>query len=379
MKLLINTASTFKGGSVQVAKSLLDECCHYPHNKYHVVLGPSLSGTVQKSLFPANFDFFEIGYRPATRVVSCKSASAFYRNLEAHLDIDAVFTTSGPAYWRPCAPHLVGFNLPHCIYPESSFFGLLPFTKRWKWNLKRKVLRHCFRRDADAYVVQTDAVNLRVRRFLSTEKVYTVPNTCGAHYFHPPDFPAKLPPRKKNEFRLLTLSAWYPHKNFVIIPEVIAALPPEVRDRLRFVLTLPPEDYSLQFAERYRPWVVNVGPVPVEQGPALYRECDAMFLPTLLECFSASYPEAMAMQRPILTSDLDFARSICKDAALYFNPLSPPDIARQICALMRSAELRAGLTARGAERLQSFGTAHSRAGQYLTLCEQLVEMKRREE
>jgi glycosyltransferase involved in cell wall biosynthesis len=377
MNLLINTASAFKGGSVQGSKSFLDECGKYPQNTYHVVLGPSLSGIVQKSSFPANFKFYDIGCRPATRVFSCKSASPFFRNLEAHQDIDVVFTTSGPAYWRPNAPHLVGFNLAHCIYPESSFFSFLPSTKQLKWHLKREVIRHFFRREADAYVVQTDVVNLRVRRFLSSEKVHTVSNTCAAHYFNPPVFPDKLPPGKAGDFRLLTLSAWYLHKNLAIIPEVIAALPPEERDRLRFVLTLPPEDYAQHFAERYRPWVVNVGPVPVEQGPALYRECDAMFLPTLLECFSASYPEAMAMQRPILTSDLDFARSICMDAALYFDPLNPADIARQICALMGSAELRAGLTTRGEERLKAFGTAHSRAGQYLSLCEQLVSMKAR--
>src|ERR1051326_3334246 len=118
MNLLINTASAFKGGSVQVAKSFLEECCRYPENNYHVVLGPPLSSIVEKSAFPANFDFHDLGYRPATRVCSRNSASALFRTLESRFDIDVVFTTSGPAYWRPNAPHLVGYNLPHYIYPE---------------------------------------------------------------------------------------------------------------------------------------------------------------------------------------------------------------------------------------------------------------------
>ena len=68
----------------------------------------------------------------------------------------------------------------------------------------------------------------------------------------------------------------------------------------------------------------------VENCPKLYNQADAMFLPTLLETFSASYPEAMKMERPILTSDLDFAKDICGDAALYFNPLDSYDIANKI-------------------------------------------------
>lgn len=41
-------------------------------------------------------------------------------------------------------------------------------------------------------------------------------------------------------------------------------------------------------------------------------------MPTVLEVFSATYPEAMAL--PIVTSDLDFARDICDNA--YMNLLS---------------------------------------------------------
>ncbi len=43
-------------------------------------------------------------------------------------------------------------------------------------------------------------------------------------------------------------------------------------------------------------------------------------MPTLLECFSASYLEAMYMKKIIFTSDLPFAHTVCKDAAFYFAP-----------------------------------------------------------
>ena len=66
--------------------------------------------------------------------------------------------------------------------------------------------------------------------------------------------------------------------------------------------------------------ILNLGPVDLEDLPNVYRASDALFLPTLLESFSGTYLEAMHYGLPILTTDLDFARNICRDAALYFDP-----------------------------------------------------------
>ena len=372
MKLLINTASAYKGGSIQVAKSFIEECREFSEHDYYVVLGLSIAGLIRPETFPPNFDFFRIDYRPATRVFSLRSRLRFFSQIEKTIRPDVVFTTSGPAYWRPEAPHLVGYNLPHYVYPESVFFSRLPAGKRLKWRLKGSLIRRAFTSEADAYVVQTEAVGLRVKKLLNTERVYVVSNTCGSHYFMKPVFPDRLPERTAGEFRLLTLSSWYAHKNLAIIRRIVEAMPPAWRERIRFVLTLPHEDYIRNFPEGCREQIINVGPVPIEQGPSIYGECDAMFLPTLLECFSASYPEAMAMGKPILTSDIDFARSICREAALYFDPTDPRDIVEKILDLASSAELQADMTARGAARLEAFGTARSRAGEYLRICAELA-------
>jgi glycosyltransferase involved in cell wall biosynthesis len=68
--------------------------------------------------------------------------------------------------------------------------------------------------------------------------------------------------------------------------------------------------------------IFNVGWLTLSECIDWYNRSDIVFLPTLLETFSATYLEAMRMGRPIVTCDLDFARDICKDAAAYFPPLS---------------------------------------------------------
>ena len=97
-----------------------------------------------------------------------------------------------------------------------------------------------------------------------------------------------------------------------------------------------------------------------------------MFLPTLLECFSASYAEAMVMKKPILTSDLGFAHTVCKDAAIYFDPDNAYDVADKIISLMNSPEKQAELISKGTVQLQQFGTAEDRAIEVLKACKQLT-------
>jgi len=326
--------------------------------------------------YPVNFSFYEIGFRPATRVFSLKSRDNFFKQIEETVKPDAVFTTSGPAYWRPKAPHLVGYNLPHYIYGDSPFFSRISYYQRIKWFLKGEVLKYFFKKEADAYVVQTNDVKQRLKGLLNDENVYTVSNTYSDHYRQPLEVGNKLTERKEDEFRFLTLSAWYPHKNIEIIPQVISYLPAEIKNKVQFVLTLPQEIFKKHFSDKDSAHIINIGPVKPEEGPSLYRECDALFLPTLLECFSASYAEAMVMDKPIVTTNLGFAKSICGNAALYYQSTNPKDAAEKVEKLIRNRQLQEGLIQEGQRQLEKFDSPQERAKKYLELCEMLVNKER---
>ncbi len=76
--------------------------------------------------------------------------------------------------------------------------------------------------------------------------------------------------------------------------------------------------------------IVNVGLVSMDAVPSLYSQCDALLMPTLLESFSGTYVEAMFHRKTILTSNLDFAKDVCGQAAFYFDPLDPDSILSSI-------------------------------------------------
>jgi glycosyltransferase involved in cell wall biosynthesis len=77
----------------------------------------------------------------------------------------------------------------------------------------------------------------------------------------------------------------------------------------------------------------------------------------LLESFSGTYLEAMHFERPILTSDLDFAHDICGDAAEFFDPWQPASIKDAIVRLREDEASRKDLVAQGQVRLRQ--TFHS--------------------
>lgn len=371
MKILI-CAVQFKGGSLQVAISLIKEYVKYPENEYYVVLSREVERQIQGFPFPDNYHFYSLPYPFKVRLMNSYCRHFFLDRIEKEVHPDCVICTSGPIYWKPKSPMVMGYNLGHMIYPESPYFKRLPLWKKIRWQIRFATYRYCYNREPQLIFVQTKDVEDRLSRIVKNKPIVTVSNTCNNAYTSPQVYPDKLPERFDGEFRLLMLSAFYMHKNFEIIPEVICELEKRGKNNVRFVVTLTNKDYIRIFGNSHSEKVFNVGFVPTIEGPSLYNECDAMFLPTLLECFSASYAEAMVMKKPILTSDLGFAHTVCNDAAIYFNPEDASEIADKIIGLMENDKLQHNLINRGTRQLGQFGTAEERAKRILELCKEVA-------
>ncbi len=362
MKLIVNVSGNLGGGGLQVALSLLRECVSFPEHEYHVFLGRAVGSRLNRERFPENFIFHDIPRLPKYRF------QLRLGNLEKRIRPDAVFTVFGPAYWRPAAPHAEGYAIPHYLYPESPFFQNLSTAGRLRLVLLERFHRFCFRREADLWIAETDETVRRLKWFLNRKTVYTVSNTCSAGFLEPvPDLPPLLPEKRPDEFRVLVPAVPYPHKNLALLGKIADELRFRQAENVRMVVTLAERDYQRIFGSRYRDSIVNVGTVPPEKCPGLYHECDAVFLPSLLECFSGVWAEAMATGRPLLVSDLSFVRPVCGTAALYFDPLDAEDATDKILRLKNDPFLREKLIAAGTDRLQTFGTAVDRTEKTLSI------------
>jgi len=368
MNILINTAHQRFGGAIQVALSFIHECRHFPQHNYYVWVGPGVRKSLREQDFPDNFHFQHFDFGVITLAKTFRIHNTLSQ-VEKEVQPDCIIATSGPSYFHSQAPQIVGFNLGLYIYSNSLFQEQLNWYQKIRKELKRRLHYYYFKRDADYFVVQTDDVNQRVRQALDTDQVLRVTNTASSYYTDWTAYPPKLSPKAKGTFRFITISSYYAHKNLELIPEVLRELQSRGITQVEFVLTLKEQDFQTHIGAQ--PGIINVGPVRPEACPSLYQECDALFLPTLAECFSASYPEAMSMEKPIVTTDLGFARSICGEAALFYEAKNARAAAEQIERLIHDQALQKDLITKGKEQLKAFDTPRERAEKYLALCEKL--------
>lgn len=361
MILIINTTTAYKGGSVQVALSLIKEFKEFKMHSFHVFIGPALRHIINIQDFPENFNFYFFKHRPSQKLLTLAPLSIKFKKIEEEIKADFVITTSGPSYWRPSSPHIIGYNLPHYIYEDSPFWKITSISTRLRFSLLKFTIRYFYKKDADYYFVQTDDVRNRLMEFIDNPKVFTVPNTCGFTENLVSNNFKFLPKKDGKTFRFLTLSAYYEHKNLEIIGLISKKLEALGYSNVEFIVTLSDDAFLKCFKGIGSSKIINVGVVKPEDCALLYKECDALFLPTLLECFSANYVEAMFMQKPIVTTDLSFAKTVCKEAALYFEPLNKNDAVDKIISLIDNPNVGLQLIEKGNLRLKDFPNAKERA------------------
>ncbi|GJD94855.1 MSMEG_0565 family glycosyltransferase [Methylobacterium iners] len=101
--------------------------------------------------------------------------------------------------------------------------------------------------------------------------------------------------------------------------------------------------------------VVETGPVPQADMPALYRVADVLAFPSWKEGFGLCVLEAMACGTPTIVSDLPpFTEHLNRADALFVDPADPDELARAMTAAL-TPERRAGLQSAGRAR----AAAHS--------------------
>jgi glycosyltransferase involved in cell wall biosynthesis len=249
-----------------------------------------------------------------------------------------IFSMGNIAVPQNRLPQVILFHIPHCVYPESVAWARMDFNG-WVYA---KLYVYFFNRRlkyANHIIAQTQTMRNRLMQIygIAPEKI----SVCSNAYKMPSennkisDLTSKIE-RVEGTYYLFCLTHYYPHKNLEILVE-LAKLIKEKKMPFKIVITISAKQHpaaknllsSINKAN-LESVILNIGPVASSELQNCYHSVDALLLPTLLESFSGTYLEAMIYQKPIFTSDLDFAREICGDAACYFNPLDATEILKVI-------------------------------------------------
>lgn len=369
MKIIVNCSSLKTGGALQVGLSFLNEIINNKDHEFYVVLSDELEEQLNKDLFSKRFKFYNYSIRP-TIANALFGFDSYLSSLEKKISPDVVFSVFGPTYWKPKSKHIVGYAKPQYIYKsETPFFDKISFLNKIKLWCKGKLHIHDFNNFASEYITESPDVSKKLRQILKSGVVHTVTNNSSRIYGTRGLWEENINLKSFDGITLLTISANYPHKNLNIIPKVVSFLRcANPNFKFRFILSIEENELG-DISEEQKKHIIFLGKVNVNECPNLYSQSDIMFLPTLLECFSASYPEAMKMEVPIITSDLSFARGICEDAAYYVDPLSPKEIGEAIVKVSSDNTLQKKLIDSGRKQLKKFDTPEQRAKKYLQIIE----------
>lgn len=91
-----------------------------------------------------------------------------------------------------------------------------------------------------------------------------------------------------------------------------------------------------------------------EQLNYLYKHAQLFVYPSLYEGFGLPILEAFKANCPMLLSDTECFREVAADAALYFNPTDPDDLASKVLLALTNRDVRSRLVELGAQRLSKF-------------------------
>lgn len=363
--MLINASNLHTGGGVQVAASVISEAARDRDQARGLMV--VASSEVDANLSAVNCDTSAFGTYLVGDVRGMKRTPP-----DVALALEqagAAFTIFGPLYrWRRPYRSIVGFAQPWIIYPRNECYRRLELLDRIKTRLKFWIHGQYFKR-ADILVVELEHVKEGIVRELGfpADRIHVVHNCLSSLYADAHLWQdVSLPPRAGSELALGFVGRNYMHKNTEIFPEIAAILRQTHGIAARFYVTFTDEEWAACSPD-FRAACVNVGPLTVAQCPSFYKALDGVVFPSLLECFSATPLEAMAMEKPLFASDRPFNRDVCQDHAHYFDPLSPASAAAAIAGVFGGAGPDGTALQAAREHAFGFSNARERARKYLDL------------
>lgn len=322
-KILINGINNSSAGGKTVLLNFIKEISNYTNTfRIIILVSKTVENEVQKCITNTSVELIAI--KKPNELESLYWYLFKIPQILKFKNIQLVLNFGDIPIRTKSALQIIYFDWPHAIYPESTvwkrFSRVTWATKKIKLFIFKSLFKYI-----DHIIAQTNTAVNRLKQFYPKNS-YTVLNNPVSHFSNEEE-DVKISFLKSN-FYLFFLTRYYEHKNL----ESIIPLAKEIKkngDNIKILITIEKNQGSGArkllnkiVSNKLNEIIINVGQVSLAQVTSLYKKIDALFMPTLLESFSGTYVESMYFEKPILTSDLDFAKEICGNGAIYFNPFN---------------------------------------------------------
>lgn len=367
MNILINCSNIKAGGGLQVADSICRQLHRFTSNRFFVVYTNQLRSSIERIEKAPNVSFYQYNLKNSWRTL-LQGRDTFLDSLVNEQNIEAVLTVFGPSRWQPRAKHLCGFARAQLLLTDSPYYQHIGIKERLKFRL----WAYYFRKSSKVFYTENPYITEMLPTLLGKDvTVYSVTNYYNQVFDEPEHWSKRIELPAFEGATILSISSAAPHKNYQILAGIIDHLEanhPEFK--FRFVVTQSEQQMPF-LSERQKSHVVFLGKIDIAECPHLYAQSDIMFMPTLMECFTATYPEAMRMEVPIVTTDLEFAHGLCRDAACYYEAMDAADAASKIYKVATDAAYATTLINNGRRQLKEFDDYNRRAEKLISIIENL--------
>lgn len=340
---VLNATTLVMGGAIQACVNFISEASRDSDVNWHYFVSREIAQQLAISGFTPPASRIHIFEKSPARSPAMRTR--IKKSIE-ELAPEVIFTFFGPAYIKFVFTHFLGFADSWALNPNPFAIAALPNQKE---RIKSQLLaayKKYWLRFANYWLVETTNARQDLASILGCElaRIAVVPNGCRDVFKH--ISAAKITPGEET-INILCLSSYYPHKRLELVPYVaktLIGMRPGLR--FKFTLTVSNKVPAVAVIERTAKdlgvdnFIDFIGPVDLEDVPKLYTRSHLAFIPTVLEAFSATYSEAMACDMPIITTDLEFAHTVCGDGAYYFSPNDPESAADRITECIENDDKR---------------------------------------
>ena len=320
------------GGSERYARELVRGLARVGELEYRV-LTPSIAPDAADGLSNRTIHSYRASRSTVGRIAAMSLALAAPGTIRREAGAGELrcvhypLTTTVPPLGPPAVVTLQ--DLQHELFPH--FFSRAE-------RAYRRVLYHGAVRSSRLLIVPTEHTKETVIERLDVEpaRIRVIPYGVDHQRFVPSA-------RTREEFVVYPANRW-PHKNHDRLFEAFALMRLE-RPDLRLVLTGSGHDSDAP------PGVEVRGYVSDDELAELYATASALVFPSLYEGFGLPPLEAMASGLPVAAARAGSLPEVCGDAARYFDPTSPAEIAQAVLEVLASPE---EWSARGVRRAAEF-------------------------
>lgn len=327
MKILFNCSINVVGGAVQNAANFIKYSLLCDKHQYIFIVSQEVNAVLQKWNISSN-KIYAVDSPARSRAARDNIVA-----LERGFNPDVVYTMAGPTYVKFKSPHVMGISDPYITHADRlSLFLNRSLYQALSFGLKEVVKGLYARFSADHFLFQTETSRKGFckRFWWPVDKTSILQNALGENFFV---HKVVGDNKKYKPFKIFVPSAYYSHKNLEIIFDICRFLKNSKSEKDIIFVTTAPADSS--FAQRIKRFgldevIQNIGPYTYNDAYTLYENAGAVFIPSILETFSTSYLEAIAMEKPLIVADRSFSREVCGNYAHYYSPLSGADAAKLI-------------------------------------------------